>query len=126
VYVYKSKTKIGYNTALSVKIYQHARDIELLENIAIYLGCGRVASATRGDSWFVVSNFSEIVTKILPFFDEYNIKGIKAMDYSDFNLVAEIMKKKEHLTEEGLDAIRKIKDEMNSGRLIDSELEGTD
>jgi hypothetical protein len=38
------------------------------------------------------------------------------LDYLDFVKVIELMKEKEHLTEEGLNQIRKIKAGMNRGR----------
>lgn len=54
--------------------------------------------------------------KLLPFFQKYPIQGVKLQDYFDFVSVIELMKNKVHLTEEGLDHIRKIKSGMNRGR----------
>ena len=51
-------------------------------------------------------------------FDKYPIKGVKALDYSDFKKVANLMYNKEHLTEEGLSKINSIKLSMNSFRKI--------
>jgi hypothetical protein len=39
------------------------------------------------------------------------------LDYEDFCKVAELMKNKAHLTQEGLNQILKIKDGMNKGRV---------
>jgi len=116
--IYKSKTRTGFNVTLSLRISQHSRDVELLNNIIIYLDCGRVIFATEGDCRFVVTKFSDIETKIIPFFDKYNIEGVKALDYEDLKKIVEIMKVKGHLTEEGLKAIRELKAGMNTGRLI--------
>jgi hypothetical protein len=116
VYIYKAKTKIGFNVTISIRIYQHSHDEKLLESIVTYLGCGRVDNATRGDCWFVVSKFSDIDTKIIPFFNKYRIEGVKALDYADFISAAEIIKVKGHLTEKGLETIRKLKAGMNTGR----------
>lgn len=55
--------------------------------------------------------------KIIPLFAKYPIGGIKLLDYKDFCEVANIMKDKGHLTTEGRDAILKIKDGMNTGRI---------
>jgi hypothetical protein len=57
--------------------------------------------------------FQDIFEKIIPLFDKYPIKGIKALDYSDFKKVANLMYNKEHLTEEGLSKINSIKLNMN-------------
>jgi LAGLIDADG endonuclease len=58
----------------------------------------------------------DILNIIIPFFDEYQIKGVKQMDYIDFKKVAEIIKSKNHLTEEGFRKILVIKDNMNLKR----------
>jgi hypothetical protein len=65
---------------------------------------------------FVVSRFSDITEKIIPFFDKYPLVGVKRLDYLDFVKVAELMKEKAHLTAEGLEQIRVIKAGMNRGR----------
>lgn len=54
--------------------------------------------------------------KIIPFFEKYPILGEKSRDFKDFCKVAEQMKQKKHLTKEGLDQIREIKEGMNTGR----------
>lgn len=63
------------------------------------------------------ANFTEIEDKIVPFFVKYPIAGIKYLDFQDFCKVANIMKEKGHLTIEGRDAILKIKEGMNTGRI---------
>jgi len=65
---------------------------------------------------FVVTKFLDIENQIIPFFQKYPIRGIKALDYADFVKAADIIKVKGHLTAEGLDQIRKIKAGMNKGR----------
>jgi hypothetical protein len=52
----------------------------------------------------------------MPFFDKYPLQGVKSLDYADWCRVAELIKDKKHLTQEGLDQIRKIKAGMNTGR----------
>jgi len=41
------------------------------------------------------------------------------LDYLDFCRVAELMQNKVHLTQEGIDEIKKIKSRMNTGRKFD-------
>jgi hypothetical protein len=64
----------------------------------------------------VVTKFSDIAEKIIPFFDKHPVQGIKSRDYQDFKRVVELMKVKAHLTIEGLAQIRDIKAGMNTGR----------
>ena len=54
----------------------------------------------------------------IPFFDKYPIKGIKALDFSDFKLIANLMYNKKHLTEQGLSEIQSIKLNMNLFRKL--------
>lgn len=99
------------------KITQHSRDAELIKSLVEYLDCGAYYPyGAREASDFVVQRLSDINEKIIPFFEKYPIVGVKALDFADFCKVAKIMKVKGHLTESGLDEIRKIKAGMNRGR----------
>lgn len=105
----------GYQVQLRFQITQQDRDLELMESIIKYLNCGVISK--RGDVVdFHVTKFTDITEKIIPFFAKYPILGVKKANYEDFCKVAELMKEKAHLTEEGLEQIRKIKDGMNSHR----------
>jgi len=42
--------------------------------------------------------------------------GVKSQEFLDFNIVAKLMKNKEHLTQEGLEQISQIKSGMNTQR----------
>ena len=114
-----SRYKSGVQVRLNFTITQHSRDAELLKSLVTYLGCGnfctRGANIEAGD--FFVTRFSDLQSKIIPFFNKYQIEGVKALDYADFKKASEIMKQGLHLTQEGLEQIRKIKQGMNSGRL---------
>ena len=65
-----------------------------------------------------VLKFSDIDEKIIPFFIQYKILGIKAIDFNDFCKVVTLLKQKKHLTIEGFNEILKIKSGMNSGRIF--------
>ena len=123
----------GFQVQLFFIIAQHSRDLALMESLVSYLGCGRIKKVStrsaptgadqpllrRGRSNevnFVVTKFSDILGKIIPFFKTFTILGVKFKDFEDFCRVAELMQNKEHLTDEGLDHIRKIKIGMNKGR----------
>jgi hypothetical protein len=108
-----SGDKIGAKLSLKFQITQHSKDEQLMKSLVSYLGCGRY-EARSGDPGvqagdFVVTKFTDIAEKIIPFFNKYTIRGVKALDFSDFSTVAEIIKNKDHLTPDGLDQIRRIK-----------------
>ena len=58
----------------------------------------------------------DLINKVIPLFDKNKIVGIKFEDYQDWKKVAELMKNKAHFTSEGLNQIRNIKVNMNTGR----------
>ena len=111
----------GFSVNLVFSIAQHARDTALLTTFIDYLDCGRIETAsTRPDGVnFVVSKFSDIKEKIIPFFKTYPLQGIKGMDSFDFVKVANIIDTKGHLTLEGINKINSLKSGMNSCRMSD-------
>ena len=117
VYIYKSKTNIGEAVQLKFDLAQHSRDSEILISLKNYIGCGAVNKHFENAVMFTTTKFSDITEKILPFFDKYKIIGVKFQDYQDLKEVANLMKKKAHLTTEGLENIRVIKAGMNRGRV---------
>ena len=107
--------RIGFQVFLVFKLTQHSRDGELMKNLVKLLGCGGLSSKGNAID-LIISNFSNIIDKIIPLFRKYSIYGVKKHDFADFCQVADLMKKKSHLNQEGLDKIRKIKAGMNKGR----------
>ena len=104
-----------------------------MKSLIDYLGCGKYSIrknklAAAGD--ILVIKFSDIVEKtrerepcqgwtfpgfpFIPFLIKYPILGVKYLDFVDFT--KDLMKNKSHLSQEGLDQIRKIKVGMNKGR----------
>jgi len=63
-----------------------------------------------------ITEFLALKTTLLPFLDKYSLIGVKTLDYNDFKTVLELMDKKVHLTKEGYDQIKRIKDGMNTKR----------
>lgn len=115
----KSKThKLGISLSLKFLVVQNIRDTYLLESFAQFFGCGNSFIVEKsGIITFSVKKFSDITDKIIPFFEEYNIQGIKAKDFNNFKEASILMKSKLHLTKEGLDKILLIKSRMNFNRV---------
>ena len=108
-------TKSGVNIQLEFNISQHKRDEQLVANLVKFLGCGN--TYIKGNICrFRVTNLTNIIVKILPFFKVNFIQGEKLKDFEDFCKVVQIVKDKNHLTQKGLDKIREIKARMNTGR----------
>jgi hypothetical protein len=109
--------KEGCQVSLRFTVSQNVKDLILIESLISYLGCGRRLTQSKGDMvHFIVSKFSDISEKIIPFFNQYPVIGIKGEDFADFCKAAEIIKAKGHLREEGLKEIIILRDRMNKGR----------
>ena len=100
---------------LVFQITQHKRDELLMRSLIEYFNCGKVYN--RDDAYdFRVTKFSDLVTKIVPFFQNYPIQGVKHKDYLDWCKAVELIRNKDHLTKEGVGFILKLKEGMNTGR----------
>ncbi len=89
-----------------------------MRSLIEYFGAGKIYKYSEAID-FRITKIEDITDKVIappPFFDKYKIIGIKSQDFSDFKRVALLIKNKAHLTEEGLDKIRKIKLGMNKAR----------
>nr|YP_010727786.1 homing endonuclease [Leptographium wingfieldii]WDZ67423.1 homing endonuclease [Leptographium wingfieldii]WDZ67470.1 homing endonuclease [Leptographium wingfieldii]WDZ67517.1 homing endonuclease [Leptographium wingfieldii]WDZ67563.1 homing endonuclease [Leptographium wingfieldii]WDZ67609.1 homing endonuclease [Leptographium wingfieldii] len=116
-----SSTKSGSQVQLFFYITQHIRDKDLLIKLISFFGIGRYHTI-KGRGWasYECNKFSDIVTKIIPFFNEYPVVGVKRQDFEDWSQIAKIVEAKGHLTTEGLAKIVKIKSGMNKGRILDN------
>lgn len=115
----KSSTHIiGYQVYLIFQISQHLKDIELMENIAKYLQVGKLIFRDNHPLIvYQVNKFSE-VEKIILFLNKYPLQGVKRLEFEDWEKAARIVKTKGHLTLEGLEYIKQIKDRMNAKRSL--------
>lgn len=107
------------NVSLRFSITQHTKDEVLLNNIVTYLKCGRYyKSPGRNEGQYLATVFSDIYEIIIPLLNEYPLLGVKKEDYLDFVQIAELIKSKDHLTEQGLEKIKLIKNNMNKRRIL--------
>ena len=110
VEILKSKTiKLEEQVRLIFKFTQHKRDEQLMRSLIPYFGCGAVYNTHSDVLDFKVTQFTDIVNKIIPFFKKHKIIGVKYKNFENWCEVAELMKEKKHLTAEGLEQIKKIK-----------------
>jgi len=129
VTIFKSKTsKFGEAVKLSFILTQNVRDEDLMKSLIEYLGCGYTTLENRGTIDFKVTKISNIRDVIIPFFNKYPLQGVKSKDFSDFCKAVDIVGNKArargpcktqglaHLSKEGLDQIRIIKNRMNTNR----------
>lgn len=115
----RSQNKIYARIIFEVELRED--DKEILERIQKTLGCGFLyrLEYEKYEKWlphykYKVSNFSDICNKIIPFFKKYSLQGKKKDNFEAFCRVAELIKEKKHLTKEGVQKIREIRENINS------------
>lgn len=79
--------------SLSFKVSQHLRDELLLRSFISFFECGLFnyhvspsggsGNSKSGSGVFIVRKFADISDKILPFFKDHEIRGIKREDFED-------------------------------------------
>lgn len=113
----ENKSSSKFYLSLVFSISQHSRDSSLISSFVDFFGCGvyRSTSANRTTVYFECMSFAGNYEKIMPFFREFNIRGVKSKDFDAWCKVAKIIKAKGHLTKEGYDLVCQIKSNMNKG-----------
>lgn len=111
------KHKFGYAVVMRISVGQNSRDKILMANIINLFGSGYLIEYKKENMVeFRISHFKDIYLKVIPFFNRYQIYGVKLLDYYDFKLIAELVYRKAHLSQEGWNKIKNIKSQMNRGR----------
>ena len=114
--------KTGRDANLCFEIELRGDDKPVLELIQKRLDCGRIVELNyERYGWkphvkFCVRKQSDIPYKVIPSFKKFPLKGKKGKDFELFCQAAEIFRKKEHLTQEGINQLLKIREFMNNRR----------
>lgn len=107
------KRKAGFAVSLVFSLSQHTKDIKLLERLVNYLGCGIVRkSVSRGTAEWVIAKSEDINLKLIPILTKFSLSGVKLLDFERFKKASFLIEKKMHLTSEGVETIKAIKDAM--------------
>jgi len=108
--------RIGWSVGARFEITLHARDEELLDQIHAYFkGAGLVTRYGVDKVTYRVNNLNEITYILIPHFQQYALNTNKKADFELFSRAVELMRNKEHLTQEGLEKLVAIKASMNLG-----------
>ena len=109
--------KLGVQVLPEFTVVQHEVDEQVLYALKAYFGCGVVRKNHGTRLSYRVRGHQNLIEKVIPFFEKHQLKTRKRIDFAKFRRVVLLMEKKEHLTIEGLEKIRQIKQTMNSTTL---------
>ncbi len=108
---------LGYQVLPEFTVVQHERDVQILYALKKHFGCG-VVRVNHGDRMaYRVRGFEHLMERIVPFFEKHQLKTKKRVDFQKFRRVLLMVEKGKHLTPEGLEEIRRVKEQMNRSRL---------
>ena len=107
----------GYQVLPEFTVVQHQRDVQVLHAMKAYFGCGVVRSNHGDRMAYRVRGFEHLTRKIVPFFEKYSLRTQKRFDFLKFRQVVLKIQSGDHLTAQGIEEIRVIKEQMNRGKL---------
>ncbi len=106
--------KLPWKVSLCFNISQ--KDRVILALFKQHLGCGTIRGRPDGVWYYEVNNFKAIWDNVIPFFKRFSfLSAKKKRDFAKFCQLAEMIKRNEHLFEEGIKKILEIRREMNDG-----------
>ena len=111
------ETKNGWQVIYFFKVSQNPRGKVILDLLKKRLNCGYIKKNHKTDDSdkslaLVVRNFSDLKTKVLPFFSNKLI--IKRSNFETFKKVLLLVEKGEHLNKDGLNKIINLAYSMNT------------
>ena len=105
--------RLGWKTSLTFNVSQKGdRSLKLLKEI---FQCGYVRKRNDGLHYFEIVDFKKIITRVIPFFDKFQLKSEKKNDFQIFRRVAGLMQRGNHLTSKGIIRILQLREPMNYG-----------
>jgi len=116
-----TEMKIGYQVLPEFVVTQHKRSVQVLHGLKDYFKSGVIRNSKgKGNDIlsFRIRNRHDLITTIIPFFEKHKLKTTKRFDFIKFRRVLLCMENREHLTSEGLDKIRKIRDRQFNLNLL--------
>jgi hypothetical protein len=111
--------KTGFQVAHQFVVTQGAKSIECLQMMQGYFGVGRLHCNRRYDNHkehlyqYVVSKRSDLLETIIPFFQRFQLRTSKQLDFDKFVRCMRVIQTGAHLTPSGLLEIVEIMQTMN-------------
>jgi hypothetical protein len=104
-----------YQIAPSFQVYQERANVEILEKLRRYFGCGSITSKGPSSSVMTFSVYSRRMLQavVIPFFENHPLQSKKHEDFLKFREIVLSMQQKAHLTEEGFQRIVELAFSMN-------------
>lgn len=114
IYIRKDKRK-GINFAFKIEL--HIDDLKVLHFIKNKLNCGKVnLSNTRNSASYSITGTKDLITTLIPIFDEFTLNTTKYLDFLCFKEIISLYLTKKHLNDEGMNHIKDLLNNFNKKR----------
>ena len=110
---------LGWQVFPEFVVTQGEKSLPALNQLREFFGCGRIFRNKRKDNHredlfrYCVRNMTDLRSKIIPFFNEHELRTAKKEDFSKFARVISLIHEGEHLNWEGVRKIARITQTMN-------------
>jgi len=104
------QSSTGYQVLPEFVVTQHKRSIHVLYALKDYFKSGVVRTSRGKDSdimCFRIRNATVLRERVVPFFEKHPLKTSKSVDFRRFRKVLLFMERRDHLTKQGVEKIRK-------------------
>lgn len=111
--------KIGYQIAHEFSVVQGEKSLECLEKLKTFFGVGNIYVNHRYDNHkehlyrYTISKRSDLINRIIPFFEENKLKTSKKFDFELFTKCMTLIEKNEHTNPVGAIKIAQLCEQMN-------------
>ena len=119
VTIQKATTTTGWQVFPEFVVTQGEKSLQALHDLKEFFECGKVFVNRRDDNHrehlyrFCVRSFADLKDKIIPFFQENQLRTAKREDFEKFVRVLELIGERKHLNSEGIMEIARIAQTMN-------------
>src|SRR2546422_3678327 len=119
VTIQKATTATGWQVFPEFVVTQGKKSLSALHDLKEFFECGRVFVNRRNDNHkenlyrFCVRSIADLRDKIIPFFQENQLRTAKRSDFEKFVRVMELIGERKHLNSEGIMEIARIAQTMN-------------
>lgn len=88
---------------------------EVLDHLRSVFGTGTIRGRPDGVYYFEVTKLEDLEERVFPFFDRFPLRGPKRSDLAIFRQIAELVRRREHLSPRGVERVLMMRRSMNRG-----------
>lgn len=88
---------------------------EVLDLLRSVFDAGTIRGRPDGVYYFEVTKLADLEGRVFPFFERFPLRGPKQNDLAVFREIAELVRRREHLSPRGVELILEMRSSMNRG-----------